>query len=74
MYYVHLCGPSQLVHPTYQALLGHLRSKSLEKFQKDMESSLNSRKGFAVSVRDCIESSMFEFDQGSAGNALTKKL
>ncbi|XP_074579536.1 protein ROOT HAIR DEFECTIVE 3-like [Curcuma longa] len=55
-----------LVHPTYQALLGHLRSKSLEKFQKDVESSLNSRKGFAASVRDCTESSMFEFDQGSA--------
>ncbi|XP_042417729.1 protein ROOT HAIR DEFECTIVE 3-like isoform X1 [Zingiber officinale] len=61
-----------LVHPTYQALLGHLRSNSLEKFQKDMESSLNSRKGFAASVRDCIESSMFEFDQGSADATISR--
>ncbi|KAG6514998.1 hypothetical protein ZIOFF_025376 [Zingiber officinale] len=61
-----------LVHPTYQALLGHLRSKSLEKFQKDLESSLNSRKGFASSVRDCSESSMFEFDQGSADAIISR--
>ncbi|XP_072986553.1 protein ROOT HAIR DEFECTIVE 3 homolog 2-like isoform X1 [Typha latifolia] len=52
-----------LVRPAFQAMLGHLRSKALDKFKGDLVKSLESGKGFAVSVRDCTQSSMHEFDQ-----------
>ncbi|WOK91769.1 protein ROOT HAIR DEFECTIVE 3-like [Canna indica] len=61
-----------LVHPTYQALLGHIRSKFLEKFKNDMEHSLKNRKGFAASVRDCSQSCIFEFDQACADATITQ--
>ncbi|CAL9193773.1 unnamed protein product [Musa hybrid cultivar] len=61
-----------LVHPTYQALLGHLRTKFLEKFKNDMEDALKSRKGFASSVRECSQTSILEFDQGCADAALSQ--
>lgn len=67
IYYVHCFYSLQLVHPTYQALLGHLRTKFLEKFKNDMEDALKSRKGFASSVRECSQTSILEFDQGCAG-------
>nr|XP_009388548.2 PREDICTED: LOW QUALITY PROTEIN: protein ROOT HAIR DEFECTIVE 3 homolog 2-like [Musa acuminata subsp. malaccensis] len=51
-----------LVHPAFQAMLGHLRSKALDKFKNDLERSLESRKGFAMSVRTCAEASLLEFD------------
>ncbi|CAL9122736.1 unnamed protein product [Musa textilis] len=61
-----------LVHPTYQALLGHLRTKFLEKFKNDMEDALKSRKGFASSVRECSQTSILEFDQGCADAAISQ--
>ncbi|THU51399.1 hypothetical protein C4D60_Mb06t30610 [Musa balbisiana] len=67
-------APSEfkLVHPTYQALLGHLRTKFLEKFKNDMEDALKSRKGFASSVRECSQTSILEFDQGCADAAISQ--
>ncbi|XP_068649719.1 protein ROOT HAIR DEFECTIVE 3-like [Aristolochia californica] len=53
-----------LVHPAYQAMLGHLRSKSLENFKNRLEQSLKRGEGFAASVRECNRSCMIDFDQG----------
>uniref|UniRef100_A0A6V7QU24 GB1/RHD3-type G domain-containing protein n=1 Tax=Ananas comosus var. bracteatus TaxID=296719 RepID=A0A6V7QU24_ANACO len=52
------------VHSAFLAMLGHLRSKAFDKFKSDLELSLKSGKGFAASTRDCIQSSMLEFDTG----------
>ncbi|XP_073109718.1 protein ROOT HAIR DEFECTIVE 3 isoform X2 [Elaeis guineensis] len=59
-----------LVHPAFQAMLGHLHSKALNKFRSDLEQSLKSGKGFAASVRDCSQSSLLEFDEGFADVAI----
>lgn len=48
-------------------MLGHLRLKAFDKFRSDLELSLKSGKGFAASTRDCIQSSMLEFDTGLKG-------
>ncbi|XP_077226523.1 protein ROOT HAIR DEFECTIVE 3 homolog 2-like isoform X1 [Tasmannia lanceolata] len=53
-----------LVHPTYQAMLGHIRSKTLDSFKNGLELSLKKGTGFAASVHDCTRSCMLEFDQG----------
>ncbi|KAG9451923.1 hypothetical protein H6P81_004827 [Aristolochia fimbriata] len=53
-----------LVHPAYQAMLGHLRSKSLENFKNRLEQSLKKGEGFAASVCECNRSCMLDFDQG----------
>ncbi|XP_068634608.1 protein ROOT HAIR DEFECTIVE 3-like [Aristolochia californica] len=53
-----------LVHPAYHAILGHLRSKSLENFKNKLEQSLKSGGGFAASVCECNRSCMVDFDQG----------
>ncbi|XP_020272655.1 protein ROOT HAIR DEFECTIVE 3-like [Asparagus officinalis] len=55
-----------LVHPAFQAMLGHLRSKYLDKFKNDLEQSLKSGRGFATSVSSCTQSCMDEFEQGCA--------
>lgn len=57
----------QYVHSAFLAMLGHLRSKAFDKFKSDLELSLKSGKGFAASTRDCIQSSMLEFDTGLKG-------
>nr|CAB3466434.1 unnamed protein product [Digitaria exilis] len=55
-----------LVQPAFQKMLTHLRMKALEKFKTGLNSSLDSGKGFAVSVRDNTECSLKEFEQGCA--------
>ncbi|WOK98505.1 hypothetical protein Cni_G07217 [Canna indica] len=52
----------QLVHPAFQTMLGHLRSKALDKFKINLEQSMKIRRGFAESVRTCSQTSLLEFD------------
>ncbi|KAF5177905.1 Root hair defective 3-like protein [Thalictrum thalictroides] len=59
----------QHVQPAHQAMLGHLRSRALEHFKKGLEDSLKRGEKFAVSVRDCTQSCISEFDQGCAGSS-----
>ncbi|XP_077227328.1 protein ROOT HAIR DEFECTIVE 3-like [Tasmannia lanceolata] len=59
-----------LVHPAYQAMLGHLRSKTLDSFKNGLELSLKKGTGFAASVRDCTLSCMLEFDKGCSDVAI----
>ncbi|XP_042490414.1 protein ROOT HAIR DEFECTIVE 3 homolog 2-like [Macadamia integrifolia] len=54
------------VHPDYQTMLGHLRSKYLNNFKNGLEQSLNRGQGFSASVRICTQSCMREFDEGCA--------
>ncbi|KAI8524674.1 hypothetical protein RHMOL_Rhmol13G0166300 [Rhododendron molle] len=56
----------QLVHPAYVTMLGHLRSKALESFKTHLEQSLRTGDGFAVSVRNCNQACMLEFDRSCA--------
>ncbi|RWW12500.1 hypothetical protein GW17_00023829 [Ensete ventricosum] len=58
-----------LVHPAFQAMLGHLRSKALDKFKNDLEQLLESGKGFAMSVRTCTKASLLAFDTEFTGDA-----
>ncbi|KAH7666188.1 RHD3/Sey1 protein [Dioscorea alata] len=60
----------QLVYPAFQAMLGHLRTKAFNTFKSDLEQSLQKGKGFALSVRECSQSSMLEFDQGCTDVAI----
>ncbi|ERN19822.1 protein ROOT HAIR DEFECTIVE 3 [Amborella trichopoda] len=53
-----------LVHPAYQAMLGHIRSSTFDNFKYKFDRSLDEGIGFALAVRKCIQSSMSEFDAG----------
>ncbi|KAK1288477.1 hypothetical protein QJS10_CPB19g00886 [Acorus calamus] len=53
-----------LVHPAHQTMLGHLRSKTVEKFKSSLEQKLKKGEGFAASVRSCTRSCLSEFDKG----------
>ncbi|KAK1315327.1 hypothetical protein QJS10_CPA06g01625 [Acorus calamus] len=53
-----------LVHPAHQTMLGHLRSKTVEKFKSSLEQKLMKGEGFATSVRCCTRSCLSEFDKG----------
>ncbi|KAM0944076.1 putative P-loop containing nucleoside triphosphate hydrolase [Dioscorea sansibarensis] len=64
------CSYGQLVYPAFQAMLGHLRTKAFNTFKNDLEQSLQKGKGFALSVRECTQLSMLEFDQGCADVAV----
>ncbi|XP_057503274.1 probable boron transporter 6 isoform X2 [Actinidia eriantha] len=69
MYLCHMFTVScivQLVHPAYVTMLGHLRSKTLERFKTCLEQSLHRGERYAVSVRYCNRAYMLEFDQGCA--------
>lgn len=55
-----------LVYPAYQAMLGHLRAKALNMFKEQLEQALKIGEAFAGAVRDCMETSLAEFDQGCA--------
>ncbi|CAH1447205.1 unnamed protein product [Lactuca virosa] len=57
----------QLVQPSYHATLGHIKSETLEKFNKAFESALSEGQGFAVAARDCKTSTMKLFDHQSEG-------
>ncbi|KAF7842496.1 protein ROOT HAIR DEFECTIVE 3-like protein 2-like isoform X1 [Senna tora] len=59
-----------MVYPAYTTMLGHLRAKALESYKAKLEHSLKNGEGFAASVRMLIQSSMLEFDQGSADAAI----
>ncbi|KAK4254722.1 hypothetical protein QN277_010061 [Acacia crassicarpa] len=58
------------VFPAYTTMLGHLRAKAFENFKTKLEQSLKNGEGFAASVRSGFQSSMLEFDQGSADVAV----
>ncbi|XP_043690062.1 protein ROOT HAIR DEFECTIVE 3 homolog 2-like [Telopea speciosissima] len=58
------------VHPAYQTMLGHLRSKYLNNFKKGLEQLLNRGEGFSTSVRIWTQSCMHEFDEGCADAAV----
>uniref|UniRef100_A0A5B7BVP3 Putative Root hair defective 3 GTP-binding protein (RHD3) isoform 2 n=1 Tax=Davidia involucrata TaxID=16924 RepID=A0A5B7BVP3_DAVIN len=62
----------QLVHPTYVAMLGHLRSKTFESFKTGLEQALRRGEGFAASVHTCTQSCMLEFDRGCADAAIQR--
>ncbi|ONK76557.1 uncharacterized protein A4U43_C03F29510 [Asparagus officinalis] len=54
----------QLVHPVYQSMLGHIRSKVLDESKAALTKSLEGGEGFAVAARDCAQSYMSAFDEG----------
>ncbi|KAK1267207.1 hypothetical protein QJS04_geneDACA014575 [Acorus gramineus] len=53
-----------LVHPAHQTMLGHLRSKTVQKFKSSLEQKFKKGEGFAASVRSCTRSCLSEFDKG----------
>ncbi|KAL8458529.1 hypothetical protein ACS0TY_036160 [Phlomoides rotata] len=57
----------QLVHPAYQAMLGHIRSGTLNKFKEAFNNALNEGKNFSAAAADCRELFMSQFDEASAG-------
>jgi hypothetical protein len=62
----------QYVHSAFQTLLGHFRSRGLEKFKNDLDRSVKSEnKGFAPSVRSRTEAAMLEFDTNIKGKGLS---
>ncbi|KAL0743708.1 hypothetical protein Bca4012_085221 [Brassica carinata] len=54
----------QLVQPTFQDLLGHLRSGALEYFKDSFEKALNAGEGFSSSADSCAQSCISKFDKG----------
>ncbi|KVH94233.1 Root hair defective 3 GTP-binding, partial [Cynara cardunculus var. scolymus] len=52
-----------LVQPAYQSTLEHMRSETLEKFNKAFDSALSEGKGFATASRNCKTSVMKLFDE-----------
>ncbi|KAK2983810.1 hypothetical protein RJ640_008486 [Escallonia rubra] len=62
----------QLVQPAYQSMLGHIRSGTLNKFKEAFDNALNGGQGFAKAARDCTESYMKVFDEGST-DAIVKQ-
>lgn len=59
----------QLVQPTFQDLLGHLRSGALENFKDAFEKALNAGEGFSSSADVCAQSCVSKFDKGCEGIA-----
>lgn len=58
-----------MVHPAYQAMLGHLRSKTLNDFKEAFDKALERGEGFAVAACACIQSFMLKFDKGCEGSS-----
>ncbi|KAM5579378.1 protein ROOT HAIR DEFECTIVE 3-like [Rosa sericea] len=56
----------QHVQPAFQALLGHLRSGTLDKFKEAFDKALDGGQGFSVAAQNCSESFMAQFDEGCA--------
>ncbi|WJX23177.1 hypothetical protein P8452_12407 [Trifolium repens] len=54
-----------IVHPAYETMLEHVRSKCLEAFKIKLDGSLKSGKGFDSSVKYLTPSIMCEFDEAS---------
>ncbi|RWR85441.1 protein ROOT HAIR DEFECTIVE 3 isoform X2 [Cinnamomum micranthum f. kanehirae] len=59
-----------LVHPAYQSMLGHLRSRTLDSFKEAFDKAMNKGEGFAVAARCCVQSYMSIFDEGCADAAI----
>ncbi|KAL9999391.1 putative P-loop containing nucleoside triphosphate hydrolase [Helianthus debilis subsp. tardiflorus] len=53
----------QLVQPAYQLMLEHIRSETLESFEKALNDALKEGQGFAVAARDCTTKFMRLFDE-----------
>ncbi|BFG24284.1 hypothetical protein CerSpe_105580 [Prunus speciosa] len=62
----------QLVQPAFQALLGHIRSGSLDKFKEAFDKALNGGEAFSVAACNCSESFMALFDEGCADAVITQ--
>ncbi|KAK7402264.1 hypothetical protein VNO78_14390 [Psophocarpus tetragonolobus] len=56
----------QLVQPTFQIALGHIRSEILDKFKEAFDKALNGGEGFSSATNKCVESYMAQFDEGCA--------
>ncbi|XP_051115883.1 protein ROOT HAIR DEFECTIVE 3-like [Andrographis paniculata] len=56
----------QLVLPSYQLMLGHIRSGTLGRFKEAFDIALNEGKGFSAAARNCTEYYMSKFDEASA--------
>ncbi|XP_078167910.1 protein ROOT HAIR DEFECTIVE 3-like [Carex rostrata] len=54
----------QLVNPAYQAMLGHLRTKTLDAFKDAFEKALTRGDAFAIASRECTEAFLAKFDKG----------
>lgn len=52
-----------LVHPAYQSMLGHVRSRMLDAFKEAFDKALSKGDGFSVATRDCIQSCLSQFDE-----------
>ncbi|KAL1829274.1 hypothetical protein ACET3Z_007686 [Daucus carota] len=55
----------QLVQPAYQSVLGHIRSRTLDKFKDAFNSALEGEQGFAEAARDFTKLFMNIFDEES---------
>ncbi|KAG0490154.1 hypothetical protein HPP92_007017 [Vanilla planifolia] len=62
----------QLVHPAYQSMLGHLRSKTMEDFRATFEKALERGEGFAAAVHHCTQSLVSKFDEGCKDAAIAQ--
>ncbi|GAB2293387.1 Cell wall protein rhd3 [Dionaea muscipula] len=54
------------VQPTFQSILGHLRSGTLDKFKDAFDKALSSGEGFSSAAYGCTQSLMSIFDEGCA--------
>ncbi|KAJ9559643.1 hypothetical protein OSB04_004803 [Centaurea solstitialis] len=53
----------QLVQPTYQLMLEHLQSETLDKFKKALNDALSGGQAFSIAASDCAASYMTLFDE-----------
>nr|XP_010925000.3 LOW QUALITY PROTEIN: protein ROOT HAIR DEFECTIVE 3 [Elaeis guineensis] len=60
----------EMVHPAYQSMLGHLRSKTLDDFKEAFHKALERGEGFAVAARACIQSFVLKFEKGCEDAAI----
>ncbi|CAN6707331.1 unnamed protein product [Malus baccata var. baccata] len=61
----------QLVQPAFQALLGLIRSGTLDKFKEAFDKALSGGEGFSAAAHNCSESFMARFDEGCSDAAIT---
>ncbi|KAF6144559.1 hypothetical protein GIB67_006051 [Kingdonia uniflora] len=59
-----------LVHPAYNSVLGHLRSRTLDSFKEAFDKALMGGEGFSVAARNCVQSCMSVFAEGCADSAI----
>ncbi|WOH10818.1 hypothetical protein DCAR_0730291 [Daucus carota subsp. sativus] len=56
----------QIVQPAYQSMLGHIRSRTLDKFKDALDDALKGGQGFAVAARYSTKAFLKFFDEESA--------